>query len=788
MLTLSGFTGKRLSFLELIEAYDAVEIPLIQRDYAQGRDSAKEVRARFLRSLFKALAEGRTLSLDFVYGKADEAVFQPIDGQQRLTTLFLLHWFLAHRCGEWNDFRTRLSHEGKSRFRYSVRPSSGRFFSQLLEYVPSNLNLKISRQITNQSWFFKSWLHDPTVASALNMLDAIQSKSNETDGSVAYYGRLGCISMEVLSLGDLISADDVYLKMNARGKELTGFEKFKAWLIGTHENLAWSSDRDDQHPWHVLLDGDWLDLFWSFHADKTEPAKEVSAVNFKTFVAMAVNFHAMNGKVPEGWLAKDGVVLEEFWVDIFTQNCVEHIFSQMDWLSARVQSGPWPIEILRGRLEAEGVALFSKDTLASAFFENTKDEVTFERRLWLHAIDIFSRHASLAESPDHIHWFRVVRNLLANIEVRTEDFTTVLANLEKLGQCIADAGGSVIDALAAANFPNEWGPKQFAKQLSEERQKAQKIQRSDSGNQWEPLIKEVETHPVIRGQIELLLPQDDSFDTFEQGWILFKKLMNEGSDRIGGADEYLVMRAVLSQCEPISLGSQDRIEFPVSNSDWSVALGRNRGNAVFRKGMVTLIDCLRGVEDVEGRIREILNVARGQNAWMGDLIHYGGTLLNHSSSRKVQQYYEHGVFLYQKNNSTEGDILLGPTAALRNHLIQSLLDLNWKFTSSSEESWRKVPLEDASEGIFLKGHRIPLRKESVSGDLFCRFGYRQLVLGEVKNPDSLNVEIPYPADSCMASFLEAVITKKESIEVGSHLGAALDDLLQVPAQYKEGVV
>ena len=71
-----------------------IVIPIIQRDYAQGRETPEitRIRTRFLDSLYTALSEEQ-ITLDFIYGDIDAAaVMTPLDGQQRLTTLFLLHW------------------------------------------------------------------------------------------------------------------------------------------------------------------------------------------------------------------------------------------------------------------------------------------------------------------------------------------------------------------------------------------------------------------------------------------------------------------------------------------------------------------------------------------------------------------------------------------------------------------------------------------------------------------------------------------------------------------------
>ena len=75
----------------------SIEIPLIQRDYAQGRTDARasDIRERFLDVLHEALTEGRDVGLDFIYGDVEDGTLRPLDGQQRLTTLFLLHWYLG---------------------------------------------------------------------------------------------------------------------------------------------------------------------------------------------------------------------------------------------------------------------------------------------------------------------------------------------------------------------------------------------------------------------------------------------------------------------------------------------------------------------------------------------------------------------------------------------------------------------------------------------------------------------------------------------------------------------
>jgi len=155
-----------------------ITIPIIQRDYAQGRMDAEvsRIRARFLESLHQAITSD-PITLDFVYGDInEEGVMTPLDGQQRLTALFLLHWFVAKK--ENIDASEYLFLEN---FSYETRYSARDFCSYLIRFKPS-FNKKLSEEIIDQAWFPLDWKKDPTISSMLVMLDAIQDEFAETQG------------------------------------------------------------------------------------------------------------------------------------------------------------------------------------------------------------------------------------------------------------------------------------------------------------------------------------------------------------------------------------------------------------------------------------------------------------------------------------------------------------------------------------------------------------------------------------------------------------------------------
>ncbi|MCU8057077.1 DUF262 domain-containing protein [Shewanella sp. SM34] len=135
--------GLSSTFYGLFEKVEIIEIPILQRDYAQGRSEAIDVRTLFLDSLYDALLVTgehvvQPLDLDFVYGNfegEEGKVFSVLDGQQRLTTLFLLHWFLALKNDQLDAFRDRfvITQEDsfRSRFTYKTRHSTTEFLMHL---------------------------------------------------------------------------------------------------------------------------------------------------------------------------------------------------------------------------------------------------------------------------------------------------------------------------------------------------------------------------------------------------------------------------------------------------------------------------------------------------------------------------------------------------------------------------------------------------------------------------------------------------------------------------------
>ena len=150
----------------------SIEIPIIQRDYAQGRLDPKttEIREILLGTILNALERSEPLDFDFVYGSirkdGDNKVLLPLDGQQRLTTLFLLHWYLAVDNNSLDDTVSSIL----EKFSYSTRVSSREFCNTLANStVELSKDITVSKQIREKNWYYTAWDNDPTIKAMLNM-------------------------------------------------------------------------------------------------------------------------------------------------------------------------------------------------------------------------------------------------------------------------------------------------------------------------------------------------------------------------------------------------------------------------------------------------------------------------------------------------------------------------------------------------------------------------------------------------------------------------------------------
>ena len=271
--------GEKLTFCELLRKGYKIRIPSIQREYTYGNTTPKtaEKRQKFLHFIFEALTGNKEKSLGFIYGNISGGYLEPLDGQQRLTTLFLLYWLLAEGTPNL------LCASDQAAFSYATRPTTQAFCNvfcrqnarTLIEEWRKKPKSTFSDFLQNNDWFQYQWRQDPSIKSMLNMLNDMIAYQDQLSAAPLTPKDLDRLTFYFLEL-EGIAGEDIYVKMNARGKQLSEFDLYKS---GLEEKIQRSFDGRPadkarfEHAWRQSVDGDWLQFFWQNYGPEKDPQK-----------------------------------------------------------------------------------------------------------------------------------------------------------------------------------------------------------------------------------------------------------------------------------------------------------------------------------------------------------------------------------------------------------------------------------------------------------------------------------------------------------------------------------
>jgi hypothetical protein len=539
-------SGERVSFYKLFhkKGYN-IEIPIIQRDYAQGRISTQEVREMFLDALLEYLEQNiPNRDLDFVYGSLitnGTTNFIPLDGQQRLTTLFLLHWYLANISGNTDLLKKVMTVNGKSKFTYETRTSSSEFCDALMSNeIDINKLLapdkgqknSLSKTIKNFGWYYLSWKFDPTIQSMLTMLDALHTKFvNKPE----FFDRLintenPIITFLFLNLKDFKLTDDLYIKMNSRGKPLTPFENFKAKFEQHVSEIEPNNIRQFKlkfgdtvktvsfkEYFSHKIDTEWANLFWNYRTliNRSRDKKQIDNTfddELMNFIRVIVsNQYAIDSK-------NDKDEKLEILFDTQIGRKLEgklDVISYHKYMTLNVLSDKsiyYLVDALDKLTNGENkIKLYLPDTFyfdENKVFENVllHDNLTLLQRVQFHAyVRYLICNGNNSEGIDQ--WMRVIHNLAQNTVIDgADEVARAIKSIEKLIHGSAD-----ILSLLKTNSRIEFFT---GRQVQEEKIKAYLITKLTS-NDWKSQIEVIEKHEYLAGQIGFIFEFSGILEYFE---------------------------------------------------------------------------------------------------------------------------------------------------------------------------------------------------------------------------------------------------------------------------------
>ena len=599
----------KVSFWKLLNEKKII-IPIIQRDYAQGREGKEFLRERFLGQLFDALKDNANpLVLDFVYGSVENNTLYPLDGQQRLTTLWLLHWYLALCAGTLSEDKKVLE-----RFSYETRISSRTFCQKLCgvtqSYQPQTHG--IATFVRNQTWFYSAYEQDPTIQSMLRMLNGTDiSDSNKmdiTDGIEEYCIKTGLTQEKAKNLLDRLKdedapicfyllnmkdknmslTDDLYIKMNARGKVLTDFENFKVDLLkyktSDKEHLIPENDMSDES-FSLLLDTRWTDLFWHYHstdchideiymsflnrfflnwyiANTDKSADEVISSNLYKVLSAAEtgkgsHYRYQSISIYEPALRTEcikalGKCLNHM-CDLYQNTEGGNNKQKLQTIDALFM--PYWEEFAENEESDKANKIFSFiPRYATDDNTNTPIPITLKQQVVFHSICVYLVNCEKVETDKLKDWVHFVWNMVENSDLDSEqsvrairffdkDVDTLLGLRDKTTSCPACR-----DIIAHLAEIDEGEIKKVfgRRQLLEEIAKAKQIKQDPA---WKDTIHEAEKTAFFKGAITFLFNNEKGetdWNNFDTKWRTAKKLFDKGgvkADKIVNA-----MQTLYSYC------------------------------------------------------------------------------------------------------------------------------------------------------------------------------------------------------------------------------------------------
>lgn len=485
-----------------------IEIPIIQRDYAQGRNGneIKRVRDRFLDALLGAVKTS-PITLDFVYGDIDKnGTMTPLDGQQRLTTLFLLHWYAAKKEGIPKEDYAFLNN-----FTYETRYSSREFCGCLVNYDP-DFSENLKEQIIDQYWFPLDWNNDPTISSMLVMIESISAKFSDVDG---LWDRLkqGAVSFYVLPIRDMGLTDELYIKMNSRGKPLTMFEHFKAEF---ERELSKIYEKKRVEEIIRKIDIDWTDMLWIYRGDDNVIDDEF--LRYFRFICDIICYH--DGGTPQGkdydefdllevYFNKDNPEIDknvdylikcfDSWCEIKKTDVISSFFDKYVTSEAHEP----------GKIVTHDKVDFFEDCLRTygEVAGNGNRLFTLGKTVILYAFQVYVMHRDSVTEDDFRRRIRVIRNLVDNSEDEISDSESRSGG-NRMPAILKQVDSIITNGIICEDIDINFN----AFQLSEEKEK---LEWTKEHPELAESLYNLEDYYLLHGQIGIVgLDHPEFFDRF----------------------------------------------------------------------------------------------------------------------------------------------------------------------------------------------------------------------------------------------------------------------------------
>lgn len=220
---------------------DKIIIPDLQRDYCWGNPDNNLVKG-FVEGLLE-MDYKQPITMGLIYGYYDEFTvnhLQLCDGQQRLTTIFLILGVLNRNLGftKYNHLLMssfELENDDKEPYlQYAIRESSLYFLSDLTVNYFLTKGIDSVAKIKSQPWFLNEFSVDPTVSSILNAIRTIEEcLVGKNEAELKTLGDFIESKLEFLfyDMGNRENGEETFVIINTTGEPLSATQNLKPLII-----------------------------------------------------------------------------------------------------------------------------------------------------------------------------------------------------------------------------------------------------------------------------------------------------------------------------------------------------------------------------------------------------------------------------------------------------------------------------------------------------------------------------------------------------------------------------
>ena len=565
-----------------------IVIPSLQRDYVQGNQHDKI--EPFIEYLLDGLNSDNGIDLNYIYGIEQDngETFSPIDGQQRLTTLWLLRMYLTSRTNVNNPTDKKVLEQ---KLVYQMREYAHDFCTEMAEHINELITPQCKLvKIEEQNWFIDAWRHDTTVRGCISTLETIDRKFGSNDAAKMLENFDSNLHYTIKPLNADDVNDDIYIKMNGRGVPLTEYENLKSWLDKkVEEELLGEKDEDDSDcvsNWRKYMDNEWTDIVWK----NLDDSQKYLIDNFQLRLLYTLTFLYWRNKNLAGSIEDYDSNLENLSISLGIKYC-----DNKDILKEEIAD-----KILHKIIKRENfglslyildrLPLFNKDALKfiaasyeklysrwrelndlkienknevdrKLYFWKANEETTLFFQMFLDETLESIPYGKLAlcysviaypNKPfeNFYEWMYRMRNLIINQDIHNGNIDSVMKSIDKMSDYLSGDLAVGFDLIFGSG-QYEDALKAFTKQQRDE----EKHKISIKDDELQRFIRNLENHPFFVGQIKFMFdfcgiePEADLERlSYKNQFICYAEVMKYLFDNNGfaqGYDHWRLRRALL---------------------------------------------------------------------------------------------------------------------------------------------------------------------------------------------------------------------------------------------------